>query len=85
MISNRVIANGYRWMAWLMNPLQYPLPHGRLLAPVTDGVGDHAPWGQVKPDGPDEIPKEVKSSQVTFIYIAPLTIQIVTKHCTISK
>ncbi len=27
----------------------------------------------------------VKSSQVTFIYIAPLTIQIVTKHCTISK
>ncbi len=26
-----------------------------------------------------------KSSQVTFIYIAPLTIQIVTKHCTISK
>ncbi len=22
-----------------------------------------------------------KSSQVTFIYIAPLTIQIVTKHC----
>ncbi len=23
--------------------------------------------------------------QVTFIYIAPLTIQIVTKHCTISK
>ncbi len=24
----------------------------------------------------------VKSSQVTFIYIAPLTIQIVTKHCT---
>ncbi len=29
--------------------------------------------------------KRVKSSQVTFIYIAPLTIQIVTKHCTISK
>ncbi len=28
---------------------------------------------------------KVKSSQVTFIYIAPLTIQIVTKHCTISK
>ncbi len=28
---------------------------------------------------------QVKSSQVTFIYIAPLTIQIVTKHCTISK
>ncbi len=27
----------------------------------------------------------VKSSQVTFIYIAPLTIQIVAKHCTISK
>ncbi len=27
----------------------------------------------------------MKSSQVTFIYIAPLTIQIVTKHCTISK
>ncbi len=27
----------------------------------------------------------VKSSQVTFIYIALLTIQIVTKHCTISK
>ncbi len=27
----------------------------------------------------------VSSSQVTFIYIAPLTIQIVTKHCTISK
>ncbi len=26
-----------------------------------------------------------ESSQVTFIYIAPLTIQIVTKHCTISK
>ncbi len=26
-----------------------------------------------------------KSSQVTFIYIALLTIQIVTKHCTISK
>ncbi len=25
----------------------------------------------------------VKSSQVTFIYIALLTIQIVTKHCTI--
>ncbi len=29
--------------------------------------------------------RNVKSSQVTFIYIAPLTIQIVTKHCTISK
>ncbi len=29
--------------------------------------------------------QQVKSSQVTFIYIAPLTIQIVTKHCTISK
>ncbi len=28
---------------------------------------------------------EVKSSQVTFIYLALLTIQIVTKHCTISK
>ncbi len=27
----------------------------------------------------------VRSSQVTFIYIALLTIQIVTKHCTISK
>ncbi len=27
----------------------------------------------------------IKSSQVTFIYIASLTIQIVTKHCTISK
>ncbi len=27
----------------------------------------------------------VKSSQVTFIYIALLTIQIVTKHCTVSK
>ncbi len=27
----------------------------------------------------------LKSSQVTFIYIALLTIQIVTKHCTISK
>ncbi len=27
----------------------------------------------------------VKSSQVTFIYIALLTIQIVTKHCTILK
>ncbi len=26
-----------------------------------------------------------KSSQVTFIYIALLTIEIVTKHCTISK
>ncbi len=26
-----------------------------------------------------------ESSQVTFIYIALLTIQIVTKHCTISK
>ncbi len=29
--------------------------------------------------------EHVKSSQVTFIYIAPLTIQIITKHCTISK
>ncbi len=29
--------------------------------------------------------KMTKSSQVTFIYIALLTIQIVTKHCTISK
>ncbi len=28
---------------------------------------------------------QVKSSQVTFIYIALLTIQIVTKHCTILK
>ncbi len=28
---------------------------------------------------------QVKSSQVTFIYMALLTIQIVTKHCTISK
>ncbi len=28
---------------------------------------------------------EIKSSQVTFIYTALLTIQIVTKHCTISK
>ncbi len=28
---------------------------------------------------------EVKSSQVIFIYIALLTIQIVTKHCTVSK
>ncbi len=27
----------------------------------------------------------MNTSQVTFIYIAPLTIQIVTKHCTISK
>ncbi len=26
-----------------------------------------------------------RSSQVTFIYIALLTIQIVTKHCTVSK
>ncbi len=26
-----------------------------------------------------------KSSQVTFIYIALLTIQIVIKHCTVSK
>ncbi len=42
-----------------MSPLQYPLPHGRLLAPITDGVGNRAPWGQVEPDGPDEIPKEV--------------------------
>ncbi len=28
---------------------------------------------------------QVKSSQVTFIYIAHLTIQIVKKHCTVSK
>ncbi len=27
----------------------------------------------------------MESSQVTFIYMALLTIQIVTKHCTISK
>ncbi len=30
-------------------------------------------------------PLMIKSSQVTFIYIALLTIQIVTKHCTVSK
>ncbi len=35
--------------------------------------------------GAEGIEEQVGSSQVTFIYIAPLTIQIVTKHCTISK
>ncbi len=34
---------------------------------------------------PSPLGLKVKSSQVTFIYIALLTIQIVTKHCTISK
>ncbi len=36
-------------------------------------------------NGSSAVNSQVKSSQVTFIYIAPLTIQILTKHCTISK
>ncbi len=46
-----------------------------------DPRSETIPSSRITPD----LQIQVKSSQVTFIYIAPLTIQIVTKHCTISK
>ncbi len=47
--------------------------------------GRHRPSAQSFPEDAGPYGSGFKSSQVTFIYIALLTIQIVTKHCTISK
>ncbi len=52
-ISNLVIVIWCMWIAWSVSQWQYPLPHGRLLAPATDGEDDRAPWEPVDLGGSD--------------------------------